>query len=81
MLIKRVFLEFSIFNHLVFSHKFELSLLYLFYADSLFVRVCIMIKSLDHKLFFIVLRLARGCGLERAWEFMFVVLGGTGEAC
>ena len=33
-----------------------------------------MIKSLDHKLFFIVLRLVRACG------FVFVVLVETNEA-
>ena len=74
-----VFFEFSTSNHLVFSHNLELSLLYLSYRDSLFVRVCFVIKSLVHELFFIVLTLVTVCGLERACEFMFIVRVRTSE--
>ena len=79
MFIKSVFLEFLTSNNLVFSHKFELSHLYLSYKDFLFVTVCFVIKSIDHKLFFIVLRLVRGCGLKRDCRFVFVTLVGINE--
>ena len=38
-----------------------------------------MIKSLDHNLFFVILSVARGCGLEQTYGLVFVVLAGTSK--